>query len=330
MNKVLLAGLLSVLAVLFVMEIVLFSADQDGKIFFPRLFVAKIDPAELKCRLDNINAAYHRDCDQYLADFLKDLDREVSPDFAYAERSVSGVIRKISDFRAWIRLCCKLAKDQFKKTNDFNNFCIGILNDPIIQPCLHANAVASGRLQMLEQSLQERSLVYAREIAAVCRKADSNLQLPKTDLKNLQQCLKGVISDSRQLNVQKTVVAVAGSFELIFIRQTCATLMKLFSKPAFKICRSLGIAGVCTVSDGQLPIGDIVSGGIVIGGLLWTVWDIYDVSCVLPEKLHSELLQGIRQTRQKLLEESRKQAEHLVNTYHLSGNVLHKQLKEQL
>lgn len=330
MNKTLFIGSLFVIVLLFVIDFFPFSGVQGVKITGEKSVASKDDTAELCRKLDKINAVYNSDCDQILSEFFKDLEKTVSQDFARAGRAVPDVVKKISGFRVCAKLCYKLAKDKLKKTNDFTNAYMEVLNDPIIQPCLHANAAASGKLQLLEQRLRERSLRYAEEVASVCSTPDSDVKLPKTDLENLQRCMDAFIADSQKLNIQKTVVAAAGAFEVIFIRESCKSLMKLFAKPVLKICSSLGIAGICSVADGPLPIGDLAGGVITIGGLAWTAWDLYDVTVVMPEKLGSELRNGIIQTKRELLKETRNQARQIVDAYHQSGNSLHAQLKQQL
>lgn len=330
MNKALWVGSLFVIALLVLVDFFPYTRVQGIKITRAESEISRNDRAELCRKLDKIHAAYNFDCDQILAEFFKDLENTVSPDFARAERAVPGVVKKMSGFRVCVKLCYKLAKDKLKKTNDFRDAYQDILNDPIIQPCLRANAAASGKLQLLEQRLRERSLRYAEEAASICSTPDLEGKLPDADLEHLQQCMDAFIADSQKLNVQKTVVAAAGAFEVIFIRQTCNSLMKLFAKPVFKICSSLGIAGICSVADGPLPIGDFAGGVITIGGLALTAWDLYDVTVAMPKKLRSELRNGIIQTKRELLKETRNQARKIVDAYHQSGNSLHAQLKQKL
>ena len=138
-------------------------------------------------------------------------------------------------------------------------------------------------------------------------------------------------SGSVQDAALKTAFAGAGVvFEVIFIRETWRYAVKFFAKPVVRICASLGIGGICAVADGPLPIGDIAGASLAVGGLAWTAWDVYDVSRIMPEKLKSELYNGISSAKTKLLEESRERAGTLVSLYLQEGKRLDSELKNYL
>lgn len=283
------------------------------------------------CRqIDDLQIAYDADCAKLLNEFQSEVARRVSPDFTKAHNSVSAAVDRLCGFGTCVKLCYKAAKDKIIGSHDFKDAYISVLDDPIIQPCIHANAVASDMLQKLHLKLKERHSQYVTDLASVYGKDMSANNLPAKDLETLQNCIGKLAGKTQKLNLN-TILAGAGvSFEAIFIYQTYKCIIKLFVKPAAKICSSTGTAGICAAADGPLPFGDIVGGVVTIGGLVWTAWDVYEVTCLIPKELKSELKNGVDMTKNCLLKESRSRAYELVMTYRQSGDEINKELKTKL
>ena len=162
------------------------------------------------------------------------------------------------------------------------------------------------------------------DLAMVCEDADKQVSSP--DVERLLLCINSVASTSSQLQQEKLIALVGVAFEALFIRSTCSAVIRLFAGPVAKICSSLSVGGICAVADGPFPVGDAIGGVLAVGGLAWTAYDIYDVTCVMPEKLRTELDNGISETREKLLDDSRSKARELVKTYQSSGSSLKAEL----
>jgi predicted DCC family thiol-disulfide oxidoreductase YuxK len=87
---------------------------------------------------------------------------------------------------------------------------------------------------------------------------------------------------------------------------------------------------ICAAADGPIPIGDIFGAVIAAGGTIWTAWDIYDVSYIMPKKLSDELYNGIAQMKTTLLAETRRIAEELVKQSQENGSQLSQSAMAQL
>ena len=283
------------------------------------------------CRqIEEAEKKYNADCQELLSEFLPDLEKRTAPDFEKADRAVPGVVKELCSFKVCVKLCCKAVKDKIKGTHDFLDAYTAAMDAPIIRPCVHANLVASDMLQNLQLRLKERHARYLTDLATICSNDASDVKLPPKDLEKLQNCLETVAGTVQTTYLKKVMAGIGTAFEVVFIRESCGYIVKLFAKPVAKICASAGAAGICAAADGPLPLGDIAGALISIGGLSWTVWDIYDVMYVMPKKLNAELRNGIASTKAKLLEESRKQAEKIVQAYRESGCRINQELKEQL
>ena len=326
MKNVFIAG--SVILILLLAIVHFADPDAKGVKVTPRSFSGA--ESQLCRQIDELEAKYHSDCRKLMEEFSAALEKNVSPDFARASNNIPKVVDDLCGFGVSVKLCYKAAKDKMTGSHDFLDAYMSVMNGPVIQPCVRANAVASDMLQTLQLRLSERHSQYVTDLAAVCKKDDLDGILPSKDLENLQHCLEKFAGSAQKLHLETVMAGVAVVFEAFFIRETCKYIVKLFAKPAARICGSLGVAGICAVADGPLPIGEIAGGVVAVGGLAWTAWDIYDVTSVMPKKLNSELRNGIAATRTKLLEESSAKAQKIVQAYQDSGSRINRELKEQL
>lgn len=287
-----------------------------------------LDTVGLQQQVNRLDAEYQNDCDRLLDQYLNLLESNIDPNFEKAKNAIPDVIDKLSGLGICVKFSYKAAKDKLKGTNDFEEAYIEIMTPPIIQPCIQANATASEMLQILNQRLKERYTQYAMDLAVACEDADNQVSSP--DIEQLLLCINSVASTSSQLQQEKLIALVGVAFEALFIRSTCSAIIKLFAGPVAKICSSLSVGGICAVADGPFPVGDAIGGVLAVGGLAWTAYDIYDVTCVMPEKLRTELDNGISETREKLLDDSRSKARELVRIYQSSGSSLKAELVKAL
>lgn len=290
---------------------------------------AEVAGAALLRQMEELNGKYNADCEKLLSAFSGELEGKISPDFDRASGSVPQVVGELCRFKICMNLCYKGAKDKLQGTHDFADAYMSVLDRPVVQPCIHANTVAADMLQNLQLRLKERHAQYAMELAAVYKNSLSETKPSKNpeEVQNMLNEFSGSVQDA----ALKTAFAGAGVvFEVIFIRETWRYAVKFFAKPVVRICASFGIGGICAVADGPLPIGDIAGASLAVGGLAWTAWDVYDVSRIMPEKLKSELYNGIISAKTKLLEESRERAGTLVSLYRQEGKRLDSELKNYL
>ena len=293
------------------------------------LSTTRSENSALLQQVNQLTRDYQNDCDQLLTQFMNCLESNVNPDFQKAKDAIQDVTDELCGLGTCVSFSYKAAKDKIKGTNDFDEAYMGIVNQPIVQPCLHANAVATEMLQTLNQQLMERHTQYAVDLAFAC--GDNSYQVPTPDVLRLQECINTVADSARSLQQQKAISIIVGlTLETIFIRSTCTALVKLFAVPVAKITGSLSIGGICAVADGPIPVMDIVGGVITIGGLAWTAYDIYDVTCIMPETRKNELGTGIDETQIRLLEDSKSKAKELTNTYLDFGNMLHAELTKEI
>ena len=88
----------------------------------------------------------------------------------------------------------------------------------------------------------------------------------------------------------KTVVGSVGlAIEGLFVRQTWASAVTVLGHIAKRLGVTAAAAIVAALSDGPLPVGDVVAVVIAIGGSASCAWDIYHAQ----ETLRTELTQSL-------------------------------------
>ena len=290
----------------------------------------KYDSRFLRQQIETLTNGYQADCSRIVAQYMNLLESSVDADFLQARNSIPRVVDELCGFRACVKLSYKAAKDKLKDTHDFQDAYMEVIDAPIVQPSLHAHRTADDTLRMLDQALKERYVRYTVDVAAACGQNVEQALIPPDDLDRLLLCINNVAEYSQEYQAQKLFAAFGVVFEAIFFRQTCKAIVTLFAKPVAKISGSLGAGAICAAADGPIPIGDIVGGVLAGVGLAWTAYDVYEVTCVMPDRLESELRDGISETRSQLLSECRGKATEILQTYQDSGNVLKAQLVREL
>ena len=288
------------------------------------------DTTALRQQINRLTMDYQEDCNRLLAQYMDLLETNINPEYNQAKDAIPRVVDDLSSFSACVKLSYKAAKDSLKDTHDFDDALMEVIDGPIVQPCLRANHVANEMLRNLNQQLKERYARYAMDLAEVCSESGENADIPQQDLSRLLECITTTAASTKELQTEKLFAAVSVVVEAVVFRQTCSAIVKLFAKPVATICSSLGIGGICAAADGPLPVCDIIGGVLAVGGLVWTAYDVYDVTCVMPGELRSELSNGIDETRTKLLEESRAKVREMVNTYQEIGGTLQAQLDNEI
>ena len=103
-------------------------------------------------------------------------------------------------------------------------------------------------------------------------------------------------------------MAVGTGLEVLFIRSSIAAISKLAAGVVSRLSATAA-SSTLIVADGPLPIGDIIFGGLAIGSLAWTTYDIYKISTKLPRELTNTTRELIDQcekdTRQEALTRAR-------------------------
>lgn len=277
---------------------------------------------------DSIYEKYQSDCDQLLADFMLLLEKQIEPDYLKAKTAIPETADRICGLQTCVRLCYKAAKDKLSDTHDFDDAFYSLLEEPIVQPCGHANEVASNELNNLNQRLKERYIEYGVALAAVCDLSHDGQQTVQPDIESYFDTTKEFLLNRQ---IDKIVTLFVGvPLEIILFRETIQAAIKLFVVPVARICATSSAGVISAAADGPLPFGDAIGATITVGGLIWTAYDVYSVTQVMPEQLKTTLTNEIDTAKAELVKNASEKALDLVREYRESGRAMKYQLIQSI
>ncbi|MCQ2377800.1 MAG: hypothetical protein MJ016_01130 [Victivallaceae bacterium] len=302
----------------------------------PSVFPVKLSPLATTTLNDSalseivtqITADYQSDCKRLLQQFDADLKRAVAPHFDQARNAVPETVGELSKFKACAKMCYKAAKDQLTGSNDFAPAFIEAIDEPIVQPGLRANAVADEMLKTLQLRLQERSMQYAADLASTCEMEKT--QGASRNVAALEKCVTAIAQTTQELQRKTIIATLSVAMEAVFIRSTCSAVCALIAKPAAKIATTAGVSVTCAAADGPIPVGDAVSVVVTVAGLGWTIYDVYDVCRVMPEKLRTQMYQSLDEAKNALIAEAGGAAKKMTETHMTKAQKLNATLIKQL
>ncbi len=120
------------------------------------------------------------------------------------------------------------------------------------------------------------------------------------DLEQLGAAVEGMEKRIQGIAVKKASIVVGTVIEAVFIRSTYMLVKRLLAGAAAKMVGSVGTAATTSIVDGPLPIGDLIGGGIIIAGTVWTAVDIYQATSSMPEELRREMYAAIDEYQRSL------------------------------
>lgn len=111
-------------------------------------------------------------------------------------------------------------------------------------------------------------------------------------MKTLDDTLDKVENETiDQANTLSVMLIIEGAMA----KETCYALKNLL-KP---VISKLGVGAISATADGPLPVGDIIT----IACTAWTLYDLYDIKFIAPEKIRRNLISELNLQKNKLLSE---------------------------
>ena len=222
--------------------------------------------------------------------FRRDLRKRCRPHFEAARRGAAEAAKNLGSFSACLALGTAAIRDRAGGTRNFETAYLALLDRPVIRPCLAAERAAREALDEYTLQLRENRLAFAVALAAAYRETP---EPPPETSSRLQRMLEAVARRTVSLHSARVAAAFGAVLEAAFWRSGSRSVARLFAAAAAKFCGGASLGGAFAAADGPLPVGDLVGGILTIGGGLWTAYDLYEVSCVLPQQLADELNTGI-------------------------------------
>lgn len=226
--------------------------------------------------------------------------------FKVAREGVEFIASKegLCGWRVCVSLAYKMAYDKVKGTSRTEEAIAPIVAQhveaPLAKACIPYNEIV--------KRCQEKMLLETTAFQTDCALLVTNLEtflsgltlLNHTDLEQIGTAVEGMEKQIQEIAVKKASIVVGTVIEAVFIRSTYALAKRLLASAAAKMVGSVGTAVTTAIADGPLPIGDIISGVILIGGTAWTMGDIYQATEAMPKELRREMYAAIDEYQRSL------------------------------
>ena len=250
----------------------------------------------------------HQDENQRMLEaFQKSLEEKGR--FIQSERNIRPFVEQVTSFNFSYKLCSCILSDYLNNTATAIEMLSPALMEHIIIPCEKEASEIENALKDFLLQLQERDTLFKAGLTDYMKLHDisgmSHESYLETFLKENTELAKKVQSFA----VDKMLTAIGTAMEALFIRSTYECIKKLMLPIIKRLAASWTACGVSSVSDGPLPIMDIIGAVIAIGGTAWTAYDVYQITNVLPIQLEYEVLALEERYRMTIMRKASESAE---------------------
>ncbi len=258
--------------------------------------------------LDQVTREYYEKNHRLLEQFRQRLPQLGDRHFQEAEANIPKVVKHFSSVTFCGKLCGAMAMDKIRHTDTAMEMISPIIVSQMIVPCEEGSKEIQNALNEFLLQLQENATEYRAGILEMLDGTEFSLK----DFSARKEFLKQ--NDTLAVQIMKfafdkTFSMVGAGMEALFLRSTYVAVTRLVAGIVAKLSTTAAVSGTAVVADGPLPIGDVIAGGVAIGGLAWTGYDVYQVTKVMPKEMKGYLRGMISDYRRSLHQEALQRAE---------------------
>lgn len=212
-------------------------------------------------------------------------------------------------FKTCVSLAYKMAYDKLKGTARAAEAIEPLVQERICKPMEGAIGAYAKWADDYRGELQAQEQALALDLAVVADAFNDEISvLANEDAVAAGAAIDGFVASSRSIAMQTACAAAGVAVEAAMAKASYAAIKKTavriasraLASSAAKAGASAATGAACAVADGPLPIGDAIGTTVVVAGLLWTAYDIYDVTRTMPDEMLSEIESEISKTKSAL------------------------------
>lgn len=241
--------------------------------------------------------------------------------FDAVRAKIPGIVESMTSFSEMCAMVKDVALDSTKGGNRVETRCEGLLDVPLMQPCMQASESLIDDFEIHAEAMREESRRYADKARVLLEETEIDLRgileagIPLEKFSRDMQSIHAAMKEQAK-GAGWTSMGVV--FEAATLRATIASFKKVLSWAIKRIAAFVatqcakaaaeGAAGVVAPAmDGPLPIGDIIS----VGFFLWTVSDVWELCHVLPCDLEKSIAETVDSLQQKTIDSLAENVEQL-------------------
>lgn len=286
----------------------LWQRELDAK----NLVLARAFEAEIAQR----TSSYIADNQAILMEFENSLPLVGASDFQQARNRITPTVKSLTGFGTTSKLCYKMAKDIMFDSFDTQAALESLIVPNIIVPCENGNAKINSELNIFMLKLAKNHHSYCADLALAINNSSIYDANSKAREQFLQANSQG-LTKAKNIALEKAFIVSGLTLEACFINSSLKALTTTCSRVVSTLVTSSSTAGVASVADGPLPVGDAIGAVCFVGGVAWSSYEIYQVQRVLPAKLSYSLKTAVSTYETNARAEAIRVAREAVNNYNL-------------
>lgn len=235
---------------------------------------------------ERLRAEYNEDIDRIYKGFLAEVDAVASDGFGRTRANMPDIVGEFDSMSHCAALVKAMVADRLFGGNRVG----GIMQQdlaPFYDKLYTARDDVAACVYRLAGNLVVANRAFAQKLGKEFEAAEASGDEAYKAL--LEQWAENIEDRIVDLTSGQFVAGISVAAEAVCIRETVATVAKLLGGIAARQAGTMAASAGAAIADGPFPIGDIIGGVATIGCTLWSGWDVYQASKVLPRKLADTL-----------------------------------------
>lgn len=260
-----------------------------------------------------LRTAYADSLQRHYRNFLSDIEHVGAAQFDAVRRSIPGIVEQYGTFSRCKDLFKTIVADKLKGGNETESSIRRDLEAEYYRGLYAARDKVQECLGSFVRSAESAREAFKLELEAEL----GSVELPGDDAYKalLVECGERIEQKKNDLKWGQIDAGVALALEAVCIRQTVAAVARILGKTAVRQAGTMAAGAGAAISDGPLPVGDIIGGVAVVGCTAWSAWDVYKATKVLPAELRATLETTTRKCEQQTLDEVKSTGEKVYKVY---------------
>ena len=242
---------------------------------------------------------------------------EAEPHFKEAEQGAEFIASRegLCGWKVCFKLACKMAYDKIKKTNTAEDAIVPVVTEKIVRPIEKPAGIYENWVREYRQELQKADQEFSQDLAMRSSRLNGSLSVVKTeDAQMVGESLDKLVSDIRDHAKESVFAGMEVALEAAMIQSSYVAIKKAVTGVASvalasvvkKVATTTSAAAISAAADGPFPFGDVIGGGIALGGLTWTAYDVYKVTKSMPEDMRKSILDSVNGAKKAMQESANK------------------------
>ena len=222
--------------------------------------------------------------DELHGQFQEGLRRSGPSRFQSARAAIPGIRKSFASVKAMTGVVKDGAMDKVRGGDRLQRRFNAALDGPFVRPCARAGQSLIANYETFAAQLAAEDAAFREELSAAHGNLPSAVRA-EFPVETLHATMVRTYGALRAMPLKAGLVAAETAIEMATIRSTVAAVRGLALRFGGKAIGKGAASAAAPFVDGPVPIGDVVA----VGGALWTLYDIRELTKVLPREIEKSL-----------------------------------------